>query len=66
MDDFLKTVSKSAEMEQLHAGLRELSRTLFLYNKNLRDAGFSALDALQLTVAFQSVVMGFGGQGKKE
>jgi hypothetical protein len=52
-EDFFAKLT--AEAEQTKAGLKEFAGMIFAYYEGLVEAGFSADQALQLTIQYQSV-----------
>jgi len=56
-DQFLKSLQSTQELDQAKAATKLCAQFVRAYNQALRAEGFGVIEALQLTVAYQSTLM---------
>lgn len=56
-DQFLKSLKGTQDLDQAIAGATVCAKLMWSYNQALREAGFGRIEALQLTLAYQTSLM---------
>ncbi len=56
-DQFLKSLKDTQALDQAVAGAKVCAKLMWSYNQALREAGFGTIEALQLTLAYQTSLM---------
>lgn len=66
MDRDLSDILKSThETDQMLQGVKQLAQLVAAYRQELKDQGFTALEALTLTAQFQTaIIQASGNKGK--
>jgi hypothetical protein len=56
-DQFIKSLRDTQETDQMLAATKLCAKLMWSYNQALREEGFGLIEALQLTLAYQTSLM---------